>query len=300
MPVAQNAVLIVDDDPDYRKLLRARLEHADFTTAEARDGSEAVEILKVESYDVILLDLNMPNMGGYEVLQWIHGNTNTQDINVIVLTADSIRDHVVTTLTLGAKDFITKSAGNLELITRVKRLCQIKTLEGNANNKIADNELLQSTVLLVDDDELSIDLTARRIENAGYKVLRASRGQDALSIVRTEDIKLALLDINMPDISGLEVLNHIRAIKPKEELAIIMVTAIEDPDMVIDCINAGADDYIMKPFHPAELTARINTILRFSLLLNNEHRRSRQHQELAELGERIRNTEKPQTTTQEG
>ncbi|MCW8800214.1 MAG: response regulator, partial [Desulfobacter sp.] len=268
MPVAQNAVLIVDDDPDYRKLLRGRLEQADFTTAEARDGSEAVEILKVESYDVILLDLNMPNMGGYEVLQWIHGNTNTQDINVIVLTADSIRDHVVTTLTLGAKDFITKSAGKLELITRVKRLCQIKTLEGNANNKIADKELLQSTVLLVDDDELSIGLTARRIENAGYKVLRASRGQDALSIVRTKDIKLALLDINMPDISGLEVLNHIRAIKPKEELAIIMVTAIEDPDIVIDCINAGADDYIMKPFHPAELTARINTILRFSLLLN--------------------------------
>jgi len=239
----------------------------------------------------------MPNMGGYEVLQWIHGNTNTQDINVIVLTADSIRDHVVTTLTLGAKDFITKSAGKLELITRVKRLCQIKTLEGNANNKIADKELLQSTVLLVDDDELSIGLTARRIENAGYKVLRASRGQDALSIVRTKDIKLALLDINMPDISGLEVLNHIRAIKPKEELAIIMVTAIEDPDIVIDCINAGADDYIMKPFHPAELTARINTILRFSLLLNKEHRRRRQHQELAELGERIRNTEKPHTTT---
>jgi len=297
MPVAQNAVLIVDDDPAYRKLLRGRLEHADFTTAEACDGSEAVEILKVESYDVILLDLNMPNMGGYEVLQWIHSSTHTQDINVIVLTADSIRDHVVTTLTLGAKDFITKSAGKLELITRVKRLCQIKTLEGNANNKIADKELLQSTVLLVDDNELSTGLTARRIENAGYKVLRASCGQDALSIVQTEDIKLALLDINMPDISGLEVLNHIRTTKPKEELAIIMVTAIEDPDMVIDCIRAGADDYIMKPFHPAELTARINTILRFSLLLNKEHRRRRQHQELAQLGERIRNTRKPRTTT---
>jgi len=300
MPVAQNAVLIVDDDLDYRKLLQGRLEHADFTTTEACDGSEAVEILKVESYDVILLDLNMPNMGGYEVLQWIQGNANTQDINVIVLTANSIRDHVVTSLTLGAKDFITKSAGKLELVTRVRRLCQIKTLEGNANNKIADKELLQSTVLLVDDDELSIGLTARRTENAGYRVLRASRGQDALSIVQHEDIKLALLDIDMPDISGLEVLKHIRAIKPKEELAIIMVTAIEDPDTVIDCINAGADDYIMKPFHPAELTTRINTILRYSLLLSKEHRRRRKHQELADLGERIRNTEKPQTNSQEG
>ena len=79
-----------------------------------------------------------------------------------------------------------------------------------------------------------------------------------------------------------------------------MVTAIEDPDMVIDCINAGADDYIMKPFHPAELTARINTILRHSLLLSREHRRRRKQQELANLGERIRNTEKPQIDSQEG
>jgi DNA-binding response OmpR family regulator len=291
MPVAQNAVLIVDDDPDYRKLLQNRLDNAGFSTGEALDGAEAIEILKVESYDVILLDLNMPRMGGYEVMQWMQEQPNTRDTKVIVLTANSIRDHVVTSLTLGAKDFITKSASTLELVTRVRRLCQIKTLEANVDNRIADKEVLQSTILLVDDHDLSIALTARRVENEGYRVLQATRGDDALSTIETQDIQLVLLDIDMPDISGLEVLKRLRTSRPKEELAVIMVTALDDPDTVIDCINTGADDYIMKPFHAAELTARISTILRFSLLLNKEHKRRRQHEELAALGERIRNSE---------
>jgi DNA-binding response OmpR family regulator len=290
MSVAQNAVLIVDDDPQYRGLLRERLDNAGFSTVEAGDGSEAVDILQVESYDVILLDLNMPNMGGYEVLQWIQGNANARDTNVIVLTANSIRDHVVTCLTLGARDFITKSAGKLELITRVRRLCQIKSLEANADNRIADKEVQQSTVLLVDDHDLSIELTARRVETAGYRVLQATRGKDALSIIRNEGVHLVLLDINMPEVSGYETLREIRATKAKEELAVIMVTAVEDPDTVIDCINAGADDYIMKPFHPGELTARINTVLRYSLLLKREHERRQRHEELAALGQRIRDS----------
>jgi len=290
MSVAQNAVLIVDDDPQYRGLLRERLDNAGFSTGEAGDGSDAVEILQVESYDVILLDLNMPNMGGYEVLQWMQGDANTRGTNVIVLTAESIRDHVVTSLTLGARDFITKSAGKLELITRVRRLCQIKTLEANADNRIADKEVLQSTVLLVDDHDLSIELTARRVETAGYRVLQATQGRDALSIIEDQDVQLVLLDINMPGISGLDVLHEIRATRPKEELAVIMVTAVEDPDTVIDCINAGADDYIMKPYHPAELTARVSTVLRYSLLLKKEHTRRQRHEELAALGRSIRDS----------
>lgn len=290
MQVVQNAILIVDDDPNYRKLLKARLSHAGFIITEASDGSEAVEILKVESYDVILLDLNMPNMGGYEVLEWINGNNNTQDSNVIVLTAESNRDHVVTSLTLGAKDFVTKSADKLELIMRIKRVCEIKTLEAKTHNKISDEELLQSNILVVDDDKLSIGLTARRLEKHGYKALQATNGKDALSTICEQEINLVLLDINMPDINGFEVLKRIRSIKSKEELAVVMVTAVEDPDTVIDCINAGADDYIMKPFHPTELIARISSILQFSLLQNKEFHRRRKHQELADLGKKIRDS----------
>lgn len=291
MPIANNAILIVDDDPSFRSLLKGRLQNAGYTTAEAGDGLQAVEILKVESYDVILLDLNMPNMCGYEVLEWLKQNRNTRDSNVIVLTSDSIRDNVVTSLTLGAKDFIAKSAGKLELLTRVRHLCDIKVLEQKTNEKISDAELTSSTILVVDDEELSLELTARRVEKQGFKVLRAYNGTQAVSLIKDLPIQLVLLDINMPDVDGYTVLKQIRDIKPKEELAIIMVTAVEEPDAVIDCINTGANDYIMKPFHPTELITRISTVLHFSLLLNKQHHQRLEFEKLAKIGEKIRNTD---------
>jgi DNA-binding response OmpR family regulator len=291
MPAANSAILIVDDDSHYRSLLRERLQNAGYLIAEAADGVEAVEILRVESYDVILLDLNMPNMDGYEVLEWLNQNKNTKDTNVIVMTADSKRDTVVTTLTLGAKDFITKTAGKLEMLTRIRYLSGIKVLEQKTHEKISDEELANSKILIVDDEPLSIELTARRIEKQGFTVLRADSGEQAISMAKEQDIQLILLDINMPDMDGYTTLKHLREYKAKEELAIVMVTAIEEPDTVIDCIKAGADDYIMKPFHPTELIARITTVLRFSLLLNKEYLQHQKHQALAELGTRIRNTD---------
>jgi DNA-binding response OmpR family regulator len=291
MPAANSAILIVDDDPQCRSLLRERLQNAGYLITEAADGLEAVEILRVESYDVILLDLNMPNMDGYEVLEWLSQNKNTRDCNVIVLTADSKRDTVVTSLTLGAKDFITKSAGKLEMLTRIRYLVGIKVLEEQTHEKISDAELASSTILIVDDEPLSIELTARRIEKQGFTVLRANGGRQAIDMVNELDIQLVLLDINMPDMDGYTTLKHLRKAKAKEELAIIMVTAIEEPDIVIDCIKADANDYIMKPFHPTELIARITSVLRFSLLLNKEYQQRLKHQRLAELGAQIRSTD---------
>lgn len=291
MPAANSAILIVDDDPHYRSLLRERLQNAGYLISEAADGVEAVEILRVESYDVILLDLNMPNMDGFEVLEWLKQNKNTRDTNVIVLTSDSKRDTVVTSLTLGAKDFITKSAGKLEMITRIRYLSGIKVLEQKTHEKISDDELASSKILIVDDEALSIELTARRIEKQGFSALRANSGEQAIAMVKEQDIQLVLLDINMPGMDGYTTLKHLREHKAKEELAIVMVTAIEEPDIVIDCIKAGADDYIMKPFHPTELIARITSVLRFSLLLNKEYRQRQKHQILAVLGTQIRNSD---------
>lgn len=291
MPPVNSAILIVDDDSHYRSLLKKRLQNAGYLIAEAADGLEAVEILRVESYDLILLDLNMPNMDGFEVLEWISNNKHTKDSNVIVLTSDSKRDTVVTSLTLGAKDFITKSAGKLEMLTRIRYLTGMKILEQTTHEKISHEELTSSTILIVDDEALSIELTARRIEKQGFKVIRANSGEQAIAITEELEVQLVLLDINMPGMDGYTTLKHLREHKSREELAIVMVTGVEEPDTVIDCFKGGADDYIMKPFHPTELIARINTVLNFSLLLKKEYRQRQKYQNLAELGAQIRNTD---------
>ena len=289
MPAAQNTVLIVDDDPAFRVLLKKRLEVAGFEITEACDGAEAIEILQVECPDVVLLDINMPNMNGYDVLEWIKQNQFI-GTNVIVLTGESVRDHVVTCLTLGAKDFLVKTAGKLELLSRVRRLCETRHLEDSENYRITDKELHAAPILIVDDEALSVDLTARRLIKEGFTVHKAYGGSEALRILQEQEIRLVLLDIQMPDIDGYELLKTIRKRFLTEEIAVMMLSAIDDSDMVIDCIRNGADDYIMKPFHQTELLTRIHTTLHHKLIAFREYKRRTHHEELARLGEELRNS----------
>lgn len=287
MPAAQNTVLIVDDEPHFRALISKRLKAAGYDVTEASDGQEALDILQVESPDVVLLDINMPEINGYEVLEWIKYN-KILTTNVLVVTGETVRDHVVTCLTLGAKDFLVKTEVSTELLRRVKRLCQTKILEEKNHHSITDAELRATPILVVDDEELSLDLTARKLEKEGFTVCKATSAHEALTVLQQQPIHLALLDINMPDINGYQLLQQLVNSEYKESLAIIMVTAVDDAEMIIDCIQSGADDYIMKPYHKSELVTRVQTTLRYKLNAYKEYLKRCNHAELAQLGAQLR------------
>lgn len=289
MPVAQYTVLIVDDNAEFRALMKRRLEAAGFETMEACDGEHAINSFKVETPDIVLLDINMPNKNGYEVLDWLEHNKIVKT-KVIVLTGDSMRDNVVTCLTLGAKDFVLKSAPKTELLNRIKLLCETKSLKEANHDTVRSEELYAAPILIVDDEELSVNITARRLEKEGYTVVKAHHADEAQNIIKTKNIRLALLDIHMPDINGFDLLKMIRKDYPPEQIGIIMLTANDDAEMVIDCIQHGADDYIMKPFHQAELLIRVQACLQHTLITQKEQTKRRRHEDLAQLGLQIKNS----------
>jgi DNA-binding response OmpR family regulator len=114
-------------------------------------------------------------------------------------------------------------------------------------------------VLIADDDEDILQLVAYRLERAGYRILTASDGQEALSIALDRDPDLAVLDVMMPKLTGLEVTERIRA--EGKQMPIVLLTArVQDEDLARG-FEAGADDYIRKPFSPEDLRARVQTIL---------------------------------------
>lgn len=118
----------------------------------------------------------------------------------------------------------------------------------------------QDTVLIVD-DERSIRVSLRTILGTlGYTIVEASRGEEAVALVRTARFDAVLLDINMPGISGIEVCRSIR--KMTQQLPILMLTVQGSEDRKIQALDAGADDYITKPFHLGELTARLRAAVR--------------------------------------
>jgi DNA-binding response OmpR family regulator len=117
------------------------------------------------------------------------------------------------------------------------------------------------TLLVVDDDELNRDMLGRRLERNGFRVLTAAGGTEALAIIAKRGCDLVLLDVMMPDISGLDVLRTIRATAPSERLPVIMVTARAHSQDVVQALELGANDYVTKPVDLPVALARIRAQL---------------------------------------
>jgi two-component system KDP operon response regulator KdpE len=128
--------------------------------------------------------------------------------------------------------------------------------------------LLQGKVLLIDDDASIRRALHTTLSALGFEIEEASSGEQAVSFVRTERYDAVLLDINMPGVGGIETCRMLRRLAPG--LPILMLTVRDSTDDKIDALDAGADDYITKPFHVGELTARVRSAVRRSRLAQGE------------------------------
>ena len=134
--------------------------------------------------------------------------------------------------------------------------------ESSPSSLVIEQLLVESDLLLVvDDDAVNRDVLTRRLKRQGHGVMTASNGHDALQLMRETAFDLVLLDIMMPDMDGYEVLGHIKADGRLQHIPVIMISALHDVQSVVRCIEAGAEDYLAKPFDPTLLKARIDTCL---------------------------------------
>jgi DNA-binding response OmpR family regulator len=278
------SILIVDDDQANRKLLARRLQNEGYMTSQAADGIEATELLAVERFDIILLDLNMPRMSGFEFLEWLSENNPQHGIHIITLSGESNRDTVVTALTLGAKDYLIKAASVMELLNRIRRVCLTRYLEHENKPDLDVSNLNNASIIAVDDEELNLKLVDKHLTSAGFTTRCFADGHSMLEAIQQQPADLLLLDIQMPDLDGVEILKAIRQTLTAEQLAVIMLTGVDDTRKTDECYRLGADDYILKPFSAAELISRINSALQ----LRSLRHQNKKLEELSDLGSKIR------------
>ncbi len=119
----------------------------------------------------------------------------------------------------------------------------------------------RATILVVDDNEMNRDLLTRRLEREKYRVIVAEDGYRALEQMQVNNIDLVLLDIMMPKMDGYEVLEHMKAEEGLMHIPVIMITAVDELESTVKCIELGAEDYLPKPFNPVLLSARIGASL---------------------------------------
>lgn len=116
-------------------------------------------------------------------------------------------------------------------------------------------------VLIVDDNEVNRDLLAKRLQRQGYGVTVVSNGFEALEMMASMSLDLVLLDIMMPQMNGYQVLETLKADPALRHIPVVMISAVNDIDSIVRCIELGAEDYLSKPFNPVLLKARINACL---------------------------------------
>ncbi len=128
----------------------------------------------------------------------------------------------------------------------------------------------KANILVVDDSRTNRSLLARRLEQQGHSVVNAENGRQALDLMAAQPFDLVLLDVVMPELDGYEVLAKMREDASLREIPVIMISAVDEIDSVVKCIELGAEDYLPKPFDPVLLRARINACLEKKYLRDQE------------------------------
>ncbi len=272
-----NSILVVDDDPLNVKLLAHKLPKDQYEAITAYDGKTAIERARADIPDLILLDIMMPELNGYEVTEILKSDPDTKDIPIILVTALDGTEDKLRGLEAGADEFLNKPVNTAELLARVKSLLRLKlyqdqlksrthsqTLVATSNEKdTPDRERVNlPTILIVDDDEKDIRLIQGCLQGEAYQVEQASSGEETLSRVLKEKIDLILLDILLPGMNGFEVVRRIREIEGAKNIQIVAITCLEDMESKIKGIELGADDYLVKPINKHELRVRVKALIK--------------------------------------
>ncbi|HEY1913358.1 MAG TPA: response regulator [Vicinamibacterales bacterium] len=264
-------VLIVEDDQQQRDSIRALLESADVQILDARNGTEALDQLKASTFDCMVMDLNLPDLSGYELLERMAASDEASFPPVIVYTGRSLNRDEEQRLRRFSKSIIIKDARSPErLLDEVTLfLHQVEDRMPPERQRmlkaVRDREaaLEGRRILVVEDDVRNVFALSSVLEPKGAVVAIARNGREAIdALTRSRDrsekpIDLVLMDIMMPEMDGLTAMREIRRRPEWKKLPIIALTAKAMRDDQEKCLAAGANDYIAKPLDVEKLLSLI-------------------------------------------
>lgn len=269
-------VLVVDDEPQNLELVEAILAPAGYEVLLASNGEEALALTNDKQPDLIILDLMMPGLSGFEVCARVKMHPQTGGVPVLFVTALSQSGDKERALAAGGDEFLMKPFQRAELLARVEALTKVRRLNRDLDRALAylhEMELAghdtqprkpaappgAGTILVVDDEPLPRQLFSDMLREAGYVTHEASNGHQALEIAQQDNPDVILLDIMMPGISGLDVLGKLGELTP--DSPVIIVTANPTSENAIAALRLGAFDFIVKGFKSEVMLATVSRAL---------------------------------------
>ncbi|MBN04457.1 PleD family two-component system response regulator [Ponticaulis sp.] len=285
-------VLVVDDISANRKLLQAKLSHEYFEVITASNGQEAIDMAREQRPDIILLDVMMPVMDGFEACQILKTDQDTQHIPVVMVTALGDRDHRLKGLLAGADDFLTKPVDDFALMSRIRALTKFKLVMDELRSREANGRRIgviegeepggpiePARVLIIDDNERQ----ARRIAMSLKQEHRPILWSEARNLAAKEKagIDLIVLSLASDSFDPLRLCAHFKSQPATRDLPVLIVADFEEEAKALRALDLGASDIIMRPIDTEELSARVRTQVRKKRYLDTVRRRLDESMELA-------------------
>jgi CheY-like chemotaxis protein/HPt (histidine-containing phosphotransfer) domain-containing protein len=262
-------ILVVDDNASNRRILREILTNWHMKPSLASSGAEALSALRKadskNSFDLVLLDVHMPDMDGFAVVEQIRNSYKQQGLKVILLTSASRPSDAARCRELGISDYLSKPIKQSELfdaiVTTMAEHGRKRERHESASAFIQAPEC-SLRVLLAEDNPVNQTLAVRILEKLGHKAQVVNNGREALGRSQAEEFDLILMDVQMPEMDGLEATTAIRAAEAStgKHVPIVAMTAHAMKGDREKCLSAGMDGYLSKPIRIDELKQAMSEV----------------------------------------
>ena len=255
-------ILIAEDDRSTAQLLSHRLGQMGHQTVVAFDTMQALMSCQRQRPDALILDLQMPGGHGLHVLHRLKSSRNTAMLPVIVLTAHADQEEAA--LQKGADAFLHKPPDFARLEEILERFAvqhgeprRVQLSERPAPAPVPTSRSIVRNVLLVEDDRVVADLMAQALKRAGFATIFAADVCEALRVLSSFRIDAVLLDMQLPNGSGLDIIQRLRSSSRTGDVPIMVVSGTLDPEAARFAIAAGADSFFQKPPDLEQLVVRL-------------------------------------------
>jgi CheY-like chemotaxis protein len=263
-------LLVVEDNPAEQLSISELLGYDDVEIETAGTGRDALAALRRHPADCVVLDLRLPDMSGFEVLEQLSADEALSEVPVVVFTGRELSAEEDARLHTMARSIVVKGVESPErlldetalFLHRVVTDLPVEKQRMLERLTTSDEDLVSRTVLLVDDDARNIFALSSVLERRGMRVLTATTGNEAIKLIESNnDIAIVLMDIMMPEMDGYQTMEEIRKNANFRRLPIIALTAKAMKGDREKCLDAGASDYLAKPVNTEQLLSALRSWL---------------------------------------
>ncbi len=234
-------VLIIEDDVFLGDVLVEKLKSENFDAVIARDGKEGFDRISTFKPDLILLDIILPSMNGYEILEAKIKDPAIAQIPVIVISNSGQPVEISRVITLGVKDYLIKAQFDPSEV-----LAKVKSLLVAAQPAVAPTSLTGKKIVWVEDDKFLSDLISRKLSNQGCTLFHAINGPEALKIIDSEKPDIIMLDVLLPGMSGFDILQKVKMNPLTRDIPVIMLSNMGQHSDVEKSEKLGALKFLVK------------------------------------------------------